>query len=289
LSGFSADWLALREPFDTAARSSPLVESLAARLAPAGGAPLEIVDLGAGAASNFRYLAPRLPFAQRWRLVDHDAALLDAASTAIRGWAAARGASCAARGATLEVRGAGLECDVLCERRDLRDLGAVALPARGLVTAAALLDLVSQDWLTTLAARCSAARASVCFALTYDGRSSSRPSEPEDDELLALFNRHQRGDKGFGPALGPEAPAATAAAYARLGYTVETSQSDWRFAPEDATIQRALLDGWVTAALEIEPARRAALSAWHARRLEHVAAARSTLAVGHVDLVGWLP
>jgi hypothetical protein len=287
VSGFSADWLALREPFDAAARSSALVSELAARLAVRPEAPLEIVDLGAGAASNLRYLAPRLGGAQRWRLVDDDAALLAAALATTRAWAAARGATADTRGGTLTLRGGGLDCEVICERRDLRDLAALQLPDTGLVTAAALLDLVSAEWLERLAARCRAARAAVCFALTYDGRTTCDPAEPEDGTALALFNRHQLGDKGFGPALGPKAADGAAAAFARHGYAVRTAASDWRFAPADAAIQQALLDGWLGAAAEIAPERRGELESWHARRRAHVAAARSTLTVGHSDLVGW--
>jgi hypothetical protein len=288
VTGFSAEWLALREPFDAAARCTALVEALAARLGAARTSPLDVVDLGAGAGSNFRYLAPLLGLAQRWRLVDHDAALLDAGLTAIRQWAAARGAACTARGAALELRGADLHCDVVCEHRDLRAIATLQLPERGLVTAAALLDLVSSDWLTRFAARCRAARATVHCALTYDGRTTYEPFEPEDEGLLALFNRHQLGDKGFGPALGPGAAEAAPASFRRLGYTVETDRSDWRFAPRDTPIQRALLDGWLNAALELAPERHVELSAWHVRRLAHVAAARSALTVGHVDLVGWI-
>ena len=128
----------------------------------------------------------------------------------------------------------------------------------------------------------------MCFALTYDGRTTCEPREPEDETALALFNRHQLGDKSFGPALGPGAAQAAATAFAAQGYTVRTAPSDWRFEPRDAAIQRALLDGWLGAALETAPDRRADLERWHARRSEHVAGARSTLEIGHLDLVAWL-
>ena len=50
-----ADWLALREPADAAARSAELVDRLALR------PPLLIHDLGSGTGSMARWLAPRLP------------------------------------------------------------------------------------------------------------------------------------------------------------------------------------------------------------------------------------
>ena len=172
MSGFSADWLALREPFDAAARSTALIAELRAHL-PEGTAtaPLEVVDLGAGAGSNLRYLAPLLGGEQSWRLVDNDRALLDAALAATRVWAEARGADVQQQRSALTVRAADFVCQVHCEQRDLRDIAGVNLPARGLVTAAALLDLVSAKWLEALARRTTAALAPVCFVLTYDGRS----------------------------------------------------------------------------------------------------------------------
>jgi len=297
MSGFSADWLALREPFDTAARAAPLVAALREHIGTGGDSrPLQVLDLGAGAGSNLRYLAPRLGGAQRWRLLDHDRKLLAAACRATQTWALARGA--AARrtwwSRSVSVSAADFRCDVTTEMCDLAGhpvtipLADVEIPPGALMTAAALLDLVSEQWLQYLAWRCKHARSPVLFALTYDGRTTCSPAEPEDAEVLALFNRHQLGDKGFGPALGPLAASATLAAFQREGYTLRSQPSDWLIGPEHAAMQRALLDGWLGAALEVAPARHAALTDWHRRRCAHAAAGRSTLVVGHTDIVGWL-
>jgi hypothetical protein len=291
MSGFPAEWLALREPFDAAARAAPLVAELRRHL-PRGtaAAPLEVVDLGAGAGSNLRWLAPHLRGEQAWQLVDHDRALLDAALTATRSWAAGSSASVTERGGDLALRAADFACRVRCEPLDLAGdaLAGLALPGTGLVTAAALLDLVSRPWLEVLAARCKAANVAVCFALTYDGRTACTPDEPEDAMALELFNRHQRLDKGFGPALGPTAASTAEELLGAHGYRVLTERSDWDIGPQHAAMQHALLDGWLAAALEIAPERTAPLTAWHRRRRAHVDAGRSRLVVGHVDLVGWL-
>lgn len=286
MSGFSADWLAQREPFDAAARSSALGAELRAHLT--RNAPLEILDLGSGAASNLRYLAPLLGGAQRWRLADHDPRLLEAALAATHAWADARGCHVARAGSTLTIRGGGLDCEVWCEPCDLAELAAVELPRGGLVTAAALLDLVSQRWLDELARRCRAANAAVCFALTYDGRTTLTPAEPEDGEVLELFNRHQLGDKGFGPALGPGAAPAAEMTFRAHGYDVRAARSDWFVGPAEQALQRALLDGWRGAAVELAPERGSTLAAWHERRRAHVAAGRSAFRIGHSDIVGRL-
>jgi hypothetical protein len=287
VSGFSADWLALREPFDAAARSPALVHELRAQLdVGSHAAPLSIVDLGCGAGANLRYLAPRIGGTQRWRLVDHDAALLDAAIATTRAWAESHSARIEMRGGVLHVRTAQFACALTCEQSDLRTLSTLELPERGLVTGAALLDLVSAEWLESLAARCARAAAHVLFALTYDGRTAFAPSDPDDAEMLMLFNRHQLGDKGFGSALGPGAGRAAEAAFRKHGYAVRSEPSDWQIGADAQAMQYALLDGWLRAATEIAPERRAALAAWHTRRSALIAGGRSTLRVGHVDIVG---
>ena len=86
---FSADWLALREPADVAARSSELTRAIAEALGHER--VLDVLDLAAGTGSNLRYLTDRLPAHQRWLLVDHDPVLLAEAPARIAAWGAARG------------------------------------------------------------------------------------------------------------------------------------------------------------------------------------------------------
>jgi len=291
VSGFSADWLLLREPFDAAARAATLVAKLCRRLASGTtAAPQQVVDLGCGTGANLRYLAPRLGGVQHWRLVDHDEQLLEAAIETTSDWAQALGADVLRQGAELTILATDFACRVRCEQRDLATppLTDIVLPPGALVTASALLDLVSSDWLHALASWCHGAGAAVCFALCYDGRTLCKPAEPEDGEALELFNRHQLGDKGFGAALGPGAAAAARRVFAARGYHTRDLPSDWQIGPQDRALQRALLDGWLGAALEIAPERERVLADWHDRRCAHVDAGRSQLRVGHVDLIGWI-
>jgi hypothetical protein len=104
--------------------------------------------------------------------------------------------------------------------------------------------------------------------------------------VLELFNRHQRGDKGFGPALGPSAGLRAVDAFVARGYRVASRTSDWHIGPSAAPMQREILAGWLGAAVEIAPARQSTLEAWHRRRVAHLDAGVSTLVVGHVDLLG---
>jgi SAM-dependent methyltransferase len=273
MTAFSADWLALREPADTRARDAggglldapPLRGTL-----PGAGTPgrtRDVLDLGAGTGANFRYLHARLGNVGRWVLVDHDPALLQRA---------------VASAASVE---APLETAVIDLASDLEQL---PLPEGGLVTASALLDLVSAPWLERLAHRCRAARTAVLFALTYDGRVRCWPGEPDDAAVIALVNLHQRTDKGFGPALGPEAADAAAGQFRRAGYRLRRVRSDWRIGPDEPALQAALLAGWAQAAREIAPGADGQVEGWLQRRLRHLRRGRSTLSVGHEDLAGWL-
>ena len=251
MSGFTAEWLALREPADAEARSSRLV-SFVSRLG-------RVLDLGGGTGSNIRYLSPRLPAPQRWTLVDDDRALLARAP----------------EGVTT------IHADLNVVVDDDTFFRGCAL-----VTASALLDLVSDGWLQRLVRRCRAADAAVLFALTYDGRMECTPPEPEDDEVRRLVNEHQKRDKGFGPALGPDAPSRVVDLLSAAQYQLRYEASDWHLGEASPQLQQQLIDGWASAASEIAPDRRERLDDWRRRRHAHVNSSRSRLLVGHVDVAG---
>ncbi|OFW00626.1 MAG: hypothetical protein A3I61_12690 [Acidobacteria bacterium RIFCSPLOWO2_02_FULL_68_18] len=260
-----ARWLRLREAADAHARSETLMHRVADTLA--GRTPLRLLDLGAGTGSNIRYLAPRLPRPQQWLAVDRSAALLT----------------------ELRERTIHLHVDIEARQTDLGTLDPSIFTGRHLVTASALIDLVSDSWLRSLAGHCRSAGASTLFTITYNGRSACDPVEPEDDWVRELLNRHQKRDKGLGgPAAGPDAVASAERVFAEAGYQVERAPSDWRLGPADAQMQRVLVDGWAEAAAEMMPESAAAISGWRARRFAHVDAGRSHIMVGHDDLAAWL-
>jgi hypothetical protein len=95
-----------------------------------------------------------------------------------------------------------------------------------LVTASALMDLVSETWAEGLLRRCRSAGADVLFALSYDGRIEFEPALQDDALVTGLVNRHQRSDKGFGPAMGPSVTDKTRAMLVGSGYRVKSRPSD---------------------------------------------------------------
>lgn len=250
---FSPDWLALRAPYDTAARATALEARLAAWLS--GREAISVVDLGAGSGNNLAHLAPRLPVEQRWTLVDADGALLAEAAR----------------------RHPGV---TVCQGDLAGDLDALIPDGTDLVTASALIDLVSESWLSRLADRVRTVGSGLLVVLTYDGRIDWVPETEADAEIRALVNRHQRGDKGFGPALGPAAPRALSA----LLEGVETALSDWRIGPGETVMRGALVEGWAGAAAELAPDRAGIIAPWR----DQAASLPRALAVGHADQL-WLP
>jgi len=281
-----SSWLALREPADFAARSATLADTIARRLDAAD--PVRIVDLGTGTGSNLRYLIDRLSPHQEWLLVDRDQRLLTEVGDRMQTWANARGYEVNRERDGLILGREGRRCRITTRRMDLGVLsGDEIFQGRHLVTASALLDLVSVDWLRALANHCAAHRCAALFALSYNGESHAVPREPEDDEIRALMNRHQRTDKGFAPAAGPDASAAAARVFEAVGYDVQRERTNWLLGPELPELQRQLMEGWAHAALEIAPERSAAIRDWLARRLEHLRQGRSRIVVGHEDLAAW--
>lgn len=279
-----ATWLRLREPADVAARSASLALVVAAAMPQQG--PVCVLDLATGRGSNIRYLAERLHGAQHWLAGDISAALLSDLHEGMSSWGTARGYDVRANGDGRIVRGEHMECHVETRQIDLRALDDRAIfGGRHLVTASALLDLVSESWLRALAAHCAAEGAAALFALTYNGRSSCVPAEPEDDMVRELLNRHQKRDKGLGgPAAGPDSVACAERCFAEAGYRVLREPSDWRLGPADAAMQRLLVEGWAQAGIEAAPEHTRTIASWCTRRLAHIDAGRSRVVVGHDDL-----
>lgn len=257
MSGFEARWLDLREPADIAARDSALLAAAAAYLAARPQALA--VDLGCGTGSTLRTLGPLVP-GLRWRLVDNDPALLAEAERR------------RPPGSVVET--------VLA---DLGDLDALQLRPARLATASALFDLASRDFVAGLAGRLAREKIGLYAALSYDGTIVFDSPHAEDAAMVALFNAHQRGDKGLGPALGPDAGAVLAEELAGHGLTVRTEPSPWRLDASMAGLQAKFVEGIATAVRETGELPEAAIAAWLEARLAETAS--SGCKVGHLDVL----
>jgi len=253
MSGFSADWLALRAAVDARARDSGLARRLGAHFE--GRSSIRVLDLGAGTGANLRATAPLMPVAQNWVLADNDATLLERARPPV--------------GTTIERR----EIDLAGDLVPLFD------PSPDLVTASAFLDLCGAAWLDRLADAVVRHRAAAYAVLSYDGRESWSTPHPLDAAALAAFHADQHRDKGLGPALGPKAQAHLADRLRRHGYREHEEPSDWRLhRPADTALIAALAEG---SAAAIAPALGAEQAAdWCRART-----GATEVVIGHQDLL----
>jgi SAM-dependent methyltransferase len=163
----------MRKAADAVARSSALIPIVRRHLA---GRPRTVVhDLGCGTGSMARWLAPRLSGPQHWIMHDRDPDLLEQAAAEVVD-RAADGAEI-----TIETR--------LC---DVTSLTADDLEGASLVTASALLDLLTADEVERIAAACATAHCPALLAISVDGRVILTPPDPLDAPIARAFNAHQR-------------------------------------------------------------------------------------------------
>lgn len=262
----SERWLALREPADAAARARDLVELLAQR-PPATGRRV-IYDLGCGSGAMGRWLAPRLPGRQHWVLHDRDPDLLAAARAKLPG-PAADGAA-----VTVETK-----------RSDISRLHPEDLVGATLITASALLDMLTQDQLAGLARLCVGTECPALLTLSVLGRVELTPGDPFDGRVTAAFNAHQRRGTDRGRLLGPDAPGAATEEFCRLGAKVLERPSPWRIGASNAELVTEWFAGWVGAACEQEPELAAETAAYTRRRLAELTAGQLAVTVDHADLL----
>lgn len=273
MSGFSPDWLALREPADHAARNPQVLAAVGSTFA--GRQSLSVIDLGCGAGSNLRGSYSVLPVRQHWTLVDADPRLLSVARRKLAEWAD----EAQEQGEELVLRKDDKTLTVDFRQADLtRELEWVLGWQPDLVTAAALFDLASVRWLERFVASLVSMRLPLYTVLTYDGRESWEPAHPEDQRMLAAFHHHQHTDKGFGPAAGPEATEAMAQAFRKAGTAVTVGESPWRLGAAQSDLVRELVAGIAAAVTETGHVSPDAIASW--LEAKQGASAR----IGHQDL-----
>ncbi len=259
-------WLELREAADARARSAALAERVAA--APPDGSVRVVHDLACGTGAMARWLAPRLRGPQRWLLYDWDAGLLRAA--------AAGGPLRSADGCEVAVRPT---------EADIRELGPARLADASLITASALLDLMTAEELDRMLTVCAAARRPMLFTLTVSGRVVLDPADPLDEPAAAAFNAHQRRAAPGGRLLGPDAAGAAADWLRGHGFEVLTEPSPWLLGRDDAGLIREWMGGWLDAACEQDGRLESRRAGYERRRLDELAAGALQVTVDHIDLL----
>lgn len=258
-------WLAMREPADTSARSSELVEMLRPHLPTDG---MVVHDLGCGTGAMARWLARQLSGPQRWVLHDRDAELLEHAAANPPARVAADAA------VTVETR-----------LDDITRLGPRELDGVSLITASALLDMFTEEELRRFVTTCAAAGCPVLITLSVLGDVELAPADPFDRQVMDAFNAHQRRRTAGGRLLGPDAADAAVDAFEQLGLEVLVRPSPWRLGPPHSDLAAMWLTGWIEAACEQEPELAELAGPYAMRRLDAAVAGSASITVHHQDML----
>jgi len=262
----SVGWLALREPADAAARAPELVEPVRRQLA--GRDRTVIHDLGGGNGSMSRWLAPRLPGRQHWITYDRDGDLL---------------AHLSAGTAPTDADGAAVTVET--RLRDITCLPAGDLDGASLITASALLDMLTADEIDRIVAACAGAGCPTLMTGSVVGRVEFTPPDPLDAEITAAFNAHQRRTLAGRRLLGPDAVDAAVDAFQRSGMDVQVRPGPWRLGADQADLVSDWLTGWVRAACEQRPDLAGPVAGYLQRRHAELAAGHLQVVIHHTDLL----
>ena len=263
----SGDWLALREPEDAGARSLELALA-AAELFTDG--PMVVHDLGSGTGSMMRWLAPVLPGPQTWFLHDWSAQLTERAIEQAR---------------PSDRHNA--EISVFSRTGNLVDLSPEDLTGASLVTASALLDVLTSPEIHTIVGACVAAHTPALFSLSVTGGVQLDPPDERDTAFENAFNAHQLRQANGRRQLGRHGAPIASGLFAEAGWQVRQATTLWRLDHRHPGLLSEWFSGWVDAAVQQMPQLRDEADRYRQDRLAQIERGELSALVDHVDVLAW--
>ena len=266
MSGFSIEWLNLREVSDHRSRDKELLKTAVDWLNNLKAKDKVIVDLGSGTGSTIRGLQryKTLTPSVQWRLVDNDPELLAEA-----------------------VHRHSEEYSIESFLVDLSATQKLPLKSVSLITASALLDLVSGDFIRDLCQLIKEKNEDrplgFYSALNYDGCIKWTPFHPLDAAILMNFNTDQRRDKGFGPALGPDATDFLKTQFHSTKFQCLSAKSPWLLGSADYLLTESLINGISGVAVKTDELTNSDIQDWKTFRMKNVR--NGTCFLGHTDIL----
>lgn len=274
MSGFSPEWLALREPADLAARNRQVLTACGRAFEDEDS--INVCDIGAGTGASVRALVDLLPRRQFWTLVDSDENNLSAAFQQLAQW----GSDVKAYDGGLMLRKGERQLYVRTHVCDLAATPACWPNGTDLVTASALFDLTSARWLDAFVALLAAQKVALLSMLTFDGLITAEPEHPLDRAVAEAFRAHQQRDKGFGPAAGPRAAEVLEVTLENAGYDIEVGESPWTIDRGASALLYATLAGIAAAVQETQTVPPEDIEHW----LRSSVINTRLLTIGHRDV-----
>ena len=225
-----------------------------------------IVDLGSGTGSTIRGLqryAALTPSIQ-WRLIDNDPELLAEA-----------------------IHRHSEDYSIESFLVDLSATQKLPLESVSLITASALLDLGSgnfiRDVCQLIKGKNEGRPLGFYSALNYDGCIKWTPFHRLDAAILKNFNTDQRRDKGFGPALGPEATDFLKTQFQSTKFQCLTAKSPWSLGSADYLLTESLINGISGVAIQTDELTNSDIQDWKTFRIKNVRT--GTCYLGHTDIL----
>ena len=262
----SSDWLALREQEDARARSRELALAASGLLGPGR---IVIHDLGSGTGSMMRWLAPLLPGPQTWVLHDWNSNLVQRATNGVVLDRERRPVSVRTRSG------------------ELAHLDPVDLAGASLVTASALLDVLTSEETRAVAQACIAVGCPVLLSLSVTGEVRLDPRDPRDDVFEASFNAHQQRLVGGRRLVGPSGLALAKRLFLDAGWKTRPVATFWRLGDHDPGLLGQWFDGWFDAALEQGADLQVDGVGYRALRSSQLRRGALSAVVVHTDLLAW--
>jgi hypothetical protein len=219
---------------------------------------VEIIDLGAGTGANQRWLAPRLPFRQRWIHLDHDSVIS---------------------------RSLPLPDDTMIIDGSVEALSRLlARPGVDprLVACSALLDVLTTNQIYEVCSTLIDNHAPGLFSLTVTGTLGISPTDSRDKQLLDAFNEHQRR----ACRAGPDAITLAVGELRRGGFTVRTQETPWLLAASrDRAFVEQLLRERLEAAVTQHPSLATTAATWLELRRTQLTDGILRIDLGHTDIL----
>ncbi len=260
----AVDWLQQRFLFDNRARDHALLQQALQLLHNKPAA--RVVDLGAGTGNNALFLAPRLPRGCELTVVEQHDYLLQACQQRFSN----------AHESNLTTR---------FVQQDLHQWLSETTRV-DLICNSALLDLMTEQELSTLLHRLQALEAPMYSTLNYQGV-RFLPGDEADAGYIKLFERHMSRKLDRGQPLGARTLERLQSLCKQIGLTVKSAPSSWEITALDSGFMQMNLTFYQRGieALLTEPDDKAALYQWLVEKQSRIEDGTLTLRVLHQDVL----
>ena len=281
---FNADWLNERYPYDSEARDKTIEDTALNYLK--AKTNLHLVDVGAGTGSNALYLMDKLEQDQSWTFIETDTALNSILIRRLKefalyhkyGWEVQKGKyiiSTPAKTLSFQILN-----NSLLDIASLVDLSSVDL-----VLANAVFDLLPATQIETFLQPILKEKGACLFTMNYQ-QMVFTPSDPFDDNYIALYNKHLERPQDFGQAMGKQAGNKLIQLFKEANWVTHQAESFWQLLADDIKMHYYLLNFMDKALqeLDFEKPLKEQFPKWLQRKKELIITRRQQLTVGHLDI-----